>query len=116
MKEKKIQIWGLLLIMAIVTVSGCANNQTTSNTTADPNTIIIQDFAFQPSTLTVSAGTTVTWINRDGTNHPVASDTGVFSSGTLNQGESYSYTFNQTGSYPYHCTVHPSMTGTVIVN
>jgi plastocyanin len=115
MNQNNFLIWGMLGIIVIVAVSGCTNNNTPTTTNLGANTIAIQNFAFNPATLTVKAGTTVTWTNLDSTNHPVASDTGVFNSGTLNNGQSYSFTFNQTGSYPYHCTVHPSMTGTVIV-
>ena len=48
--------------------------------------------------------------------HDVVSDTGLFNSGNLNNGMSYNYTFNQTGVYPYHCSIHPSMTGTIVVS
>jgi plastocyanin len=116
MNQHKFLIIGILVLVVIVSVSGCTNNNTPTTTNLGANTIAIQNFAFNPATLTVKAGTTVTWTNLDSTNHPVASDTGVFNSGTLNNGQSYSFTFNQTGSYPYHCTVHPSMTGTVIVD
>jgi plastocyanin len=114
---KKNLLLGMVLMVTLVALSGCtqSNTQTNSSSNLGPNQIAIQNFAFNPSTLTVKAGTTVTWTNLDSTNHPVASDTGVFNSGTLNNGQSYSYTFNQTGSYPYHCTVHPSMTGTITV-
>ncbi|MDY9923198.1 cupredoxin family copper-binding protein [Methanobacterium sp.] len=105
-------------IVAIVALSGCTNENSTGNNSSSNstgNSVSIQNFAFNPSTLTVKAGTTVTWTNKDSTNHPVASDTGVFASGDLNNGDSYSYTFNQTGNYPYHCTTHTSMKGTIIV-
>ena len=59
---------------------------------------------------------TVMWINKDSVTHHVVSDTGVFDSGDLATGQSYNYTFNQTGSFPYHCSIHPSMTGTIVVS
>lgn len=71
--------------------------------------------SFNPSNLNVQVGTTVTWINKDSTTHHVVSDTGVFDSGDLSTGMSYNYTFNKTGTYPYHCSIHPSMTGTIVV-
>jgi len=77
--------------------------------------VTIQNFAFSPATINVKAGTKVTWTNQDSTTHHVVSDTGAFDSGNLAQGQSYSFTFNKTGSYPYHCSIHPSMTGTIVV-
>ncbi|MGW1023844.1 cupredoxin domain-containing protein [Streptomyces sp. NPDC002577] len=78
----------------------------------------ISNFAFSPSTLTVSRGTTVTWTNYDSTPHSVKSNghgRGQLHSGRLSQGESYSFQFNSPGTYSYHCCFHPSMVATVIV-
>ena len=61
-------------------------------------------------------GTTVMWINKGNTTQDVTSDSGVFSSGNLTNGMSYNYTFNQSGSYPYHSSITPSITGTVVVS
>jgi len=121
MKENKYLIFMILVILGMLAISGCTTDNTGNNNSSGQsnnstvNGVTIQNFAFNPSSLTVKAGTTVTWTNKDSTNHPVASDTGVFNSGTLNNGESYSFTFNQTGTYPYHCTTHTSMKGTIIV-
>lgn len=97
--------------MGVVAVSGC-----TSQTTTSANTVTIQNMAFNPATLNVQVGTTVTWTNKDSATHRVVSDTGLFNSGDLTTGMSYNYTFNQTGSFSYHCSIHPSMTGTVVVS
>lgn len=75
----------------------------------------IEDFAFSPATLTVKVGTTVTWTNKDNVGHTATSDTGVFDSGMLQKGESYSFTFSQAGTYPYFCAPHPYMVGTIVV-
>jgi plastocyanin len=78
--------------------------------------VAIINMAFSPSTLTVAAGTTVTWVNRDGDAHSVESrDKGFTSSPLLNTGEKYSYTFTTPGTYAYYCGVHASMTGKVVV-
>jgi copper-containing nitrite reductase len=71
---------------------------------------------YSPQTITVVIGVnnTVSWINNDNTVHTVT-DTGVFDSGMINPGQGWSYTFNTPGTYQYHCTIHPWMTGTVIV-
>lgn len=101
----------IVLLIGVVALSGCTQNQQN----VPPNTVVIQNFAFSPNTITVKVGTTVTWINQDSTVHNVISDTGAFGSKNLNPGESYNFTFTQAGTYPYTCTIHPSMKGTVIV-
>jgi len=70
---------------------------------------------YSPVNYTVSAGTTVTWVNHDGTTHSVTSDTGLFDSGPLPPDASFSYTFTQPGVYHYSCWYHSWMTGTIIV-
>lgn len=76
----------------------------------------IANMAFSPATLTVPAGITVTWINRDGDEHSVESDGKGFPSSTLlNTGETYAYTFTKPGTYTYHCGVHSYMTGKIVV-
>lgn len=77
--------------------------------------ITILNFAFGPQTVTVSPGTKVTWTNKDSTAHTVTSDSPLFDSGQINPGGTYSFTFNQTGNFGYHCNIHTSMTGTIIV-
>jgi plastocyanin len=78
--------------------------------------VSIVDFAFQPGATIVHVGDTVTWANSGGVSHTVTSDAGAFDSGILQPGGSYSQTFNTPGVYPYHCEIHPQMTGMVIVN
>ena len=109
--NKNFLFLGVLMVLGVVAVSGC-----TSQTQSAANTVTIQNMAFNPSTLNVKVGTTVTWINKDSVTHDVVSDTGLFTSGNLTNGMSYNYTFNQTGSFPYHCAIHPSMTGTIVVS
>jgi plastocyanin len=71
---------------------------------------------FSPSNFTVKVGTTVTWVNHDGTTHTVTSKgSSLFDSGNLLTGGSFSYKFTQTGTYRYYCTIHPWMTGTIVV-
>ena len=78
-------------------------------------TIEISDFAFGPQELTVQAGTVVTWANEDGVGHSIKSGDGSFDSPDFGQGETFSFTFNEPGTYPYVCGIHDSMTGTVVV-
>jgi plastocyanin len=75
----------------------------------------IDNFSFGPGTLTVAVGTTVTWTNRDDIPHTVVSTEGVFKSKVLDTDERFSFTFSKAGSYPYFCSIHPKMTGKVIV-
>jgi plastocyanin len=75
----------------------------------------IQNFAFVPTTVTVRAGSTVTWINQDQDAHTVTAMAGPFHSPTLNTGQSFHYTFTTPGRYDYLCTIHPFMTATVVV-
>jgi len=75
--------------------------------------INIQNFSFSQAELSVEAGTTVKWTNNDSVPHQIAG-TG-FGSQSLGQGESYTFTFDQAGTFDYHCAIHPSMTGKVIV-
>lgn len=78
--------------------------------------IVSSSAGYSPATLTVKKGTTVTWTNNDTVRHNVMSDSGnVLSSPYLSKGESWSYTFNTPGTYPYHCTPHPWMKAKVIV-
>ncbi len=77
--------------------------------------VTIQGFAFTGNSITINVGDTVTWTNTDGAVHTATSDTPLFDSGTLTNGNSYSFTFNTAGTFPYHCNIHPFMTGSVVV-
>ncbi len=75
----------------------------------------IDNFVFGPAAITVPVGTTVTWINRDDIPHTVVSTEKVFKSKVLDTEEKFSYTFTKPGEYPYFCSIHPKMTGKVVV-
>ncbi len=77
--------------------------------------VSIINFDFVPYQISIAAGDTVTWTNNDAVAHTSTSDTNVWDSGNLAPGQSYSFVFITTGSYPYHCSYHPSMTGIVNV-
>ena len=123
---KKLLLFGILAA-SMALVVGCSGYGTpASNTTTSPaattttqaaggNAVTISGFAFSPATLNVAVGTKVTWTNKDGTTHTVTSDTNVFSSGNVANGASYSYTFNTAGTFPYHCSIHSYMKGTIVV-
>ena len=89
---------------------------TTTSTVPDANTTVtISGFAFNPGTLTVTVGTTVTWVNSDGTNHTVTADDGSFDSGQLANGATFQFTFDQVGDFAYHCSIHSTMHGIISV-
>jgi plastocyanin len=84
---------------------------------ADPAaTVLIDNFTFAPATLTVKAGTTVTWINKDDIPHAIASASSAFAkSKALDTDDSYSFTFTTPGTYKYFCYLHPHMVGSIVV-
>jgi len=77
--------------------------------------IEIRGHKYNPVTVTVPAGTTITWVNHDDEVHTVVSTTRAFASPAVETDETYSYTFRKPGAYTYFCTLHPLMTATVIV-
>lgn len=92
--------------------TGTPQASTTPNGNVNVN---IQNFAFQPQNLTVNVGTTVHWTNLDSAPHSATSDSGVWDSNYLFQGQSYQYTFNTAGTFTYHCSVHSGMQGAITV-
>jgi len=80
------------------------------------NEVFIQGIAFNPATITVAAGTTITWTNKDPITHTVTSDSKLWDSGSVGPNGTFSFTFATAGTFPYHCNVHPSMTASVTVN
>jgi plastocyanin len=76
---------------------------------------VIDNFTFTPAKIEVAAGTTVTWVNHDDIPHTVVSTEKVFKSPALDSGEKFSYAFAKAGTYAYFCSLHPKMTGQVVV-
>ena len=75
----------------------------------------IDNFSFTPKSMTVKAGSVVTWTNRDDIPHNVVSTEKKFSSPVLDTDQAFSFQFQEPGSYPYFCKIHPMMTGTIVV-
>jgi plastocyanin len=123
-----------VLLMVGVLAASCGGN-TTATTAATPTTVgssttvgapgstaggggaqvVMKNSAFDPVTLTIKAGESVTWTNEDSARHTVVADNGEFKSGDLAKGATFSFAFDKAGTYPYHCSVHPSMKATVVV-
>jgi len=81
-----------------------------------PVTVKIANFTFGPEQISISPGVTVTWVNEDDIPHTVvASDNKTFRSKVLDTGERFSFTFTVAGTYSYFCSIHPHMTGKVVV-
>lgn len=140
MKKSTIGLIVLALVVVgvvVAVIAGQSDNKSTSTTTTTTNhqsddtnvttdsaekavaqsTVDISGFSFSPKAITVKKGTKVTWTNKDSSAHTVTPDkSGDFTgSDTLEQGESFSATFNTVGTITYHCSFHSSMTGTVQV-
>ena len=116
----------VLIFVGLVFTSGCSKDDSYStnssgNTgTQGANEIFISGMAFSPSSKTISAGTTIKWINKDNVTHTVTSGvpgspSGTFGSGNFGQNGEFSYKFDQVGTFKYFCDIHQSMTGTIIV-
>lgn len=78
--------------------------------------VTIQNFAFSQKSITLKKGDMVMWTNKDSAPHTVTGESGGLSSPTLNANGTYSFIFNNAGTFNYHCAFHPSMTGTITVN
>jgi plastocyanin len=124
--KSRLFIKGALLFVFLISLNSCSKssmdnmtsgNDTGSNgsTTPGTNEVFIENMAFNPTVITVNAGTTIKWTNKDAVGHTVTSTTGLFDSGAINTNGTYSHLFSIAGSYPYLCTIHPDMTGTVVV-
>jgi plastocyanin len=106
----------LISICLLIAFLNLLNSCSKSSSNQGANEVFIQGMAFSPSTITVTAGTTVTWTNKDGVAHTVTSSSGSFDSMSINPNGTYSHLFSAAGTFPYICTIHPTMTATVIVN
>ena len=103
-------------VLGAVIGSGLAGGVLVARAASPATAISIDNFTFNPQSLTVKAGTTVTWTNRDDIPHGIAATNNTFKrSQALDTDDSYSFTFTTPGTYQYFCYVHPHMTGTIVV-
>ena len=121
----------MLILASVLVLVGCQQKETQTqenvqavvqtavenpNTAGGSESIMISDFKFVPSELRIKKGTIVTWVNRDNSTHTLASDSGAeIDSQPLSQSQRYEHTFDNAGTYDYHCKNHPSMIGKIIV-
>jgi plastocyanin len=107
----------VMMLALTASVAGAQQPQDMMRQSTTPKTwkVSIEDFYFEPANAAIQPGDTIMWVNEGNTPHTVTADDGSFDSGTLQPGESYSHTFQSAGMVPYHCSIHPSMTGSVTV-
>ena len=113
MKNKIIFTISILLLLSLAAFGCSSNTATPAPTPQDKFTALISNYKFTPAEITINKGETVTWTNQDSIQHTVTGDS--FDSGLFGKNQSYTHTFNETGTFNYHCTPHPYMTGEVIV-
>lgn len=112
-----------LLALASLAVLGCSSSPTSNNPPPGTDVTIISGAASagsgayspNPFTISLASQTSVKWGNADGTTHTVTSDDGAISSGNIASGGTFSHTFTTPGTYAYHCTIHPTMAGSIVV-
>lgn len=105
----------VLLVAVAIVIASPTVHASADQTPASTADVKIDNFSFGPQSLTVKVGTTVTWTNRDDIPHTVVSSDGVFKSKARDTDESFSYKFDKAGTYSYFCSLHPKMTGQVVV-
>lgn len=101
-------------------VEGSGNGQEPTTLIPENSTVVkivanAESNSYSPNPVEVKVGETVTWVNYDSGRHTVTSEDGVFESELMGKGQSFSYTFDKAGEYPYFCSPHPGMAGTVVV-
>src|SRR5215467_2584375 len=109
------KILGFILICFCFVVPAADAMDSESPSAAENGAVLVKNFTFSPATLHIRNGSTVTWKNLDGEPHAIASDSGLFRSGALDEGDSFQFTFDKPGTYPFFCSVHPHMRGVIVV-
>ncbi|WP_072803083.1 plastocyanin/azurin family copper-binding protein [Rhodococcoides yunnanense] len=105
----------IAVALTAVVVAGCSSQTTQEKPAPVPNQVTVIDRSYSPSSITISAGETVTWVFDDGgMTHDVVADDKSFRS-PLMVSDTFTHTFTEPGTYSYHCTPHPDMLGTVVV-
>jgi plastocyanin len=124
--SKRRFLTGVIFITLILSGSSGCTKTTADMTGTTPapsgtggpgtNAVFIQGMSYSPATISVSAGTTITWTNKDAVAHTVTSSSGAFDSGSIAPNGTWTFKFTAAGTYNYICTFHSSMAGTVMVN
>ena len=121
--KKKLLYIALISLSGVMLICGCSKDYSSSSTpypmpagtTASSVMVTIMNFAFDPDTIRVKTGTTVTWTNMDTTPHTITSLTGEFNSENIPTYGTFQYTFQAMGTFTYHCTIHPMEKSAVVI-
>ncbi len=113
--KKLVGAAALGLLVLVAARWSMAAGITTGVPAAAPARVVIDNFTFSAPTVTIHAGTGVTWVNRDDVPHTVMSEDKAFKSPVLDTGDSFTHTFAARGTYSYYCSIHPRMVGKVVV-
>jgi plastocyanin len=111
----KVSIAIIAILIAVVVGRSTIFGFAVAETPAVETAVNIDNFTFSPATVTIPPGSTVRWTNRDEIPHTVVSDDKSIRSKAMDTDESFSYTFTKRGTYTYFCSVHPKMTGKIVV-
>jgi len=117
MKTRSERIVGAVgaVVAMLLMLAGSPRVRASERPAAATAEVKIDNFSFGPQALTVPVGAIVTWTNRDDIPHTAVSTEGAFKSKVMDTDEKFSYKFTKAGTYPYYCTIHPKMTGQVVV-
>jgi plastocyanin len=119
MKNMNHGIYSTAILITVILIASCSKNSSygsSNNSQPQAASVSIVNMAYNPVTLHISAGATVTWTNNDNMAHTVTADDSSFFSPTIPTGGKYTHTFSGAGTYPYHCVIHPGMKATVTTN
>jgi plastocyanin len=115
MKRTSFTLGFAALAIVLIMMAGRAKSFGATVQDKPATEIKIDNFVFSPNTVTVAAGTTIHWTNHDDIPHNVVAEDKSFKSKVMDTDESFSYTFTKPGTYTYFCSIHPKMTGKVVV-
>ena len=113
--KSKLLVFGATVLAIALGVGIRAYAAPADAETASEATVKIDNFSFSPASITVPVGATVRWTNADDIPHTVVSDDKTFKSRALDTDEQFNYTFTKPGTYSYFCSIHPKMTGKIVV-
>ena len=114
----------VMIFISAVAVASCGKSSSNPPAAPTPTTVtvsivsgarVLTTTAYSPNPVTITRGSTVTWVNNDSTTHDQVADGGAFNTGNVAPGAQASVTFQNAGSFPYHCGVHPNMVATIVV-
>ena len=122
MKKLRAKRVALMCLLSFLLLSCSKSSSSYGNNNPPPttppvssNAVTIDNMSFAAAAISIDKGVTVTWTNNDAAPHTVTADDNGFTSANLNKGDTYSHTFNTSGTVPYHCAIHPGMKGSVVV-